>query len=131
MKRREFLKAAGTAMMAVPLAMALTACGGGHDNPNPSAPTSPTTPVPTGGDFNVTSNGDFTGHTHIVTVKSTDVTTQPSSGVNYVCTFDAGHTHNLFLSQTQLAAINGGGTVTATSVVDLTGHTHTWSIKKP
>lgn len=91
-------------------------------------PGSTSTPTPIPGNFTVKSS-TTSGHTHNITVLSSDLINPPSSGKTYTSTTADGHTHNIFLSQAQFIDVNNGNTVTVTSS-SANGHTHTWTIMK-
>jgi hypothetical protein len=116
MNRREFIVQMGAALIAVPAILSLESCGGNGSSSD--------------GFFDVTSSS--TGHTHAVRVLNSDITNPPGNGVQYTSTNVNSHVHTLTLSQAQLTDINNGNTVgPITSDADSTGHSHTWTIRKP
>jgi hypothetical protein len=122
MERRKFLIGLGIALIAGPSLFTLKGCGSSSNNN--AAPANPAT------GFDVQSSVAG-AHTHSVTVLLADLTAQPSAGVTYQSTTNSNHFHKITLTQQQLATINGGGTVTVTSIPDATGHSHDWTITKP
>ncbi|MFD7324199.1 glycosyl hydrolase [Streptomyces sp. NPDC059875] len=66
------------------------------------------------------------GHAHVLTVPAADLTAAPAAHV-YTSTSDGtpAHTHSLSVTAQQIATLAGGGSITATTNADATGHTHT------
>jgi predicted small lipoprotein YifL len=124
MKRREFLKRAGFAVVAAPTVLSIAACGGGGGTSVPPQAT------PSAGDFTVTSTA-VNGHTHDITVKAADLAA--GTGVTYTSTVGGSipHTHTVTLTPAIINDINAGKTDNVSSNPDSTGHTHDWPIKKP
>jgi hypothetical protein len=86
-------------------------------------------PIDCDGDSSVsTVNAD---HTHTLCVPSTDLASPPPGGFSYNSSSSGAmpHTHDVSLSQVQLAQLAAGQTVTVTSGSNL-GHTHDFTIRK-
>ena len=66
-------------------------------------------------------------HLHTVCIDAADLTDPPTDGATYTTSLDDGHTHELVLSATQLADIERGTTVIATTTSDQM-HTHQFTL---
>jgi hypothetical protein len=98
----------------------LTGCGEDDDEVNEG-------PQPTA--ITITSNADATGHVHDMQFILNDFSNPPDAGVTYTSTATDGHTHDLTLTNTELADVNGGQNMDATSsVAGAPAHTHVWTI---
>ena len=76
-------------------------------------------------------------HTHDVCVPSSDLTRSPSGGVSYTTTNVEGHSHRIELDAAQLAALERGEIVrattsseTASGVGSETAHVHTFTLAR-
>ncbi len=125
-KRRDFIRAVGGALLAVPLVAQVVSCAeeAGQYPPAGSGPGA----GGGGGGGNVdrsfaVMNSDASGHSHSFLVSCSD---EGADSVSYIA--DGAHTHEVVLSRSQLAAIFDGGQVT---IETSDGHPHTWVIKMP
>lgn len=117
MNRRSFILRVGGAVIAVPAALTLTACGGDDDGGG-------TPDANLGATSFQASTSDNSGHSHSITVQCSDLS---GNSATYTSTEGGGHNHSVTLDATQLAAIANGDTV----MVDTTDlHPHTWAISK-
>ena len=126
MNRRDILKRLGLVLIAVPVAASCAA-----EEPYP--------PMPPGGGGGgeggggggggeedasfMVSNNDYSGHTH-----SFEVLCSELEDGKTVWTAGGAHTHQVTLSDAQLATILDGQSVTVESTG---GHPHTWVIQMP
>lgn len=117
MKRRTFLIRVGGALVAVPAALKLTACG---DDGNGNGGT----PDGGGGDSFTVMNQDDAGHSHTFSVECTDLSSQTE--VTFTAT-GSGHSHSVTLTAQQLTMVAGGTTVMVNTT---TPHNHTWVVSK-
>jgi len=67
------------------------------------------------------------GHLHTVCIDMADLTDPPTDGATYTTSLDDGHTHELVLSATQLADIERGTVVIATTT-SVGAHTHQFTL---
>ena len=122
MNRREFLFATGCAAVALPLATALSGCGGGGGTPATTATTA--------GDFTITSSTTGATHEHSITIKAADLT----AGLQVVYTSTQNgsgpHSHTVTVTPEQFTDINAGKSDNISSSTDF-GHHHDFPIKKP
>ena len=99
----------------------LTGCGGedddeGHEGPQPTAIT-------------IASNADATGHGHDMQLILNDFSSPPAGVTSYTSTATDAHTHDLTLTNTELADVYGGQNMDATSsVAGAPAHSHVWTI---
>jgi hypothetical protein len=111
--RREFLRSTASWLLAVPLA----GCASGS------------MPVDCDGDFAASTAS--AGHSHTLCVPSTDLASPPPGGFTYTSSSSGSppHTHDVSLSQVQLAQLAAGQPVKVTSGASL-DHTHDFTIQK-
>lgn len=117
MERRDVLVRIGSLLVALPAARLLSACGG-SDGGGGGGMQNPT-------QLTFVSSNDL-GHSHATSLQVTELTTPPTGGVTKTTTNVQAHTHQVTLSEAELASIHGGGTVTKTTTTD-DGHSHTFS----
>ena len=98
-ERRGFMKAAGGVLLTVQLAPSIARAAAG--SPAAGAPQS----------LVIRSGQGFVPHTHDLWIPYAVLRAPPAEGVKLVSTLARGHTHEVALSQDQLAAVNRGGTV--------------------
>jgi len=118
MNRREFLVRVGGTLIVVPMVLEAVSCG---NDSNPAAPSATD-------QFSTTSTTD-TGHTHRITVRCTDLSSQ--SEIPYDSTTDGGHFHRITLTVSQLQQIAAGNAVGPLTSTIASGHTHNWTFQKP
>ena len=123
--RRNFLRNAGL-LLAMPLAVKVVGCA---DEPGQYPPGGGGTPPGGGGGGNEDAesfsvmNSDSSGHSHSFEIECAQVN---AGGWTY--TADGAHSHDVALTEDELALIFAGGTVT---VQTTDGHPHTWVIAMP
>ena len=120
MERRAFLiqgARAGAVLLILPAGGAVPGCGTDSVKGNLEGPTTSAT-------SGLLFTTDITGeHRHDFTIPADDLEHPPSGGLTGPTTTSLGHYHIVFLSQTDLARIQGGDTIfKVTSIVD--GHLH-------
>jgi hypothetical protein len=126
MKRRDFLTRVGGAMVAIPMAAHLTACGDDGGTPPVDAPPAPDAPrvdappgaiCPNGVD-DVTISGN---HGHEMTVAVADI----EAGVDktYQIQGTSAHPHDVTVTAAQYQMLADGSSVTVTSSID-GAHSH-------
>jgi hypothetical protein len=110
--RREFLVRGAGLFFAVPLADCASSAR----------------PIACDGDASISTVNS--GHSHTLCVPSTDLASPPVGGFTYTSSAAGAnqHTHDVTLSQIQLAQIAAGQLVTVTSAESL-GHTHDFTIQ--
>jgi ABC-type glycerol-3-phosphate transport system substrate-binding protein len=79
-------------------------------------------------DITVTSSVNA-GHTHNITISGTDIENPPAGGKTIDTTYNSGHRHTITLTQQDYQTIKDGGVVTVTDSL-VAGHTHTYVIHK-
>jgi hypothetical protein len=111
--RRAFLRSGASWLLSVPLASCASAKA----------------PIACDGGFS--SSTVDVGHTHTLCVPSTDLAVPPPGGFTYPSSSNGAmpHTHDVSLSQVQLAQLGAGQPVKVTSAPTL-GHTHDFTIQK-
>jgi hypothetical protein len=80
------------------------------------------------GDITITSSVNA-GHTHQVTISSTDIDNPPAADKTIDTTYSGGHRHTITLTTQDYESIKNGSEVTVESS-SVSGHTHTFVIKK-
>ena len=123
MERREFIIGLGAALF-VPAAIA--AVSGCSSSSTDSTPTDSFEVISS----SATSGGGYAAHTHVLAVRLVDLANPPAAGVTYTTSTDDGHTHQVVLSNADLAGIQAGQTISESTNVVL-GHEHTFAIRKP
>lgn len=122
MERRDFLLGLGMALLAPSALAAVSGCGDGSTSSTPAD----------GFDVVSSTNSGPGGspHSHGLTILLADLANPPAAGVTYTASTAEGHSHQVTISQPDLSDIQAGLTVSESSTV-VSGHLHTFSIRKP
>ncbi|HTM43643.1 MAG TPA: hypothetical protein VL137_01740 [Polyangiaceae bacterium] len=124
-ERRRFFTTAGQLLLVLPAGCALSFTMGGCSSDDECTGE---TAARSGNDFLYTSSCN-NGHTHTVTITSTELTGPPSSGIIRSSSNTSGHAHTISLTQAELNNINAGQTLIKTSSV-VGGHSHDFKFMK-
>jgi hypothetical protein len=131
--RREFLRTSAVAAKAATVTIIVTHIGcsnSDNNNGGTTVTTSPTLPCDGAGSTSTV----VSGHTHEICVPLSDLTNPPANGATYTTTFASAagvnnHTHNLVLSQAELAALGAGSVVTMTTTIS-EAHEHSFTLQR-
>lgn len=118
--RREFLSTATVTLLLVPIA-----CSSNNGSYGTGSSTNPTEPCDGAG----ATSSVTQGHTHMICVPASDLSSPPAAGAQYTTTSANGHTHTVSLTQDQLTSIARGETVNVTTS-STNGHTHAFSVAR-
>ena len=70
------------------------------------------------------------GHTHSISIRTTEIDVPPVVGRTYQTTVSGGHSHTVVLSASELTALQQPGAIVTVSSSMTGGHTHLFSIQR-
>ncbi|MFQ6678415.1 MAG: hypothetical protein ACE5D0_08845 [Fidelibacterota bacterium] len=121
MNRRLFLRKI-SGLVAIPLVIESISC---EDDSIPLRSSNDNT----SDSFVVTSSYDG-GHSHSITIQTSDIENPPQSSKTLTSTSNGGHSHSIVLTTSDFQSLEMGETIVKTSSLN-GGHTHSFTISAP
>jgi hypothetical protein len=121
--RREVLKTlAGGTLVALPAGLFLVSCSSSDSSSGDGAGGAPKK----SGNQIVYTSSNVQSHIHTFALDMSAIATPPSAGVSGATSNDAGHTHEVSISNEQLQSVGSGESVEITTT-SVSGHTHVFT----
>ena len=126
MIRREFVKLTTGSLVALGGSLFFVSCGGDSGTSDADQPAAP--PVQSGTQI-VYTTSNVGAHFHTFGIETSAFATPPTDGVSGSTSNDAGHTHTVAVSMSDLQSVGAGQTIKVTTG-SASGHTHVLTLVK-